>query len=201
MDDRLRQTVRERADHRCEYCCLPQNAEPFFAYHVEHIVARQHGGRDDSENLALACYHCNAHKGPNLSGLDPESGALVRLFHPRQDRWDEHFERNGVLICRSQCGWPSDGWLVEDERRRSASASRTVAFLRGKDIEDLQLFFRLFLLALYCGVGSKADFSISHTSITAIDTGLRRQSSPNRAQIACRWFSHGSSSNCAGIAC
>jgi 5-methylcytosine-specific restriction endonuclease McrA len=58
MDERLRQTVRERADHRCEYCCLPQNAEPFFAYHVEHIVARQHGGRDDSENLALACYHC-----------------------------------------------------------------------------------------------------------------------------------------------
>ena len=83
MDERLRQTVRERADHRCEYCCLPQSAEPFFAYHVEHIVARQHGGRDDSETLALACYHCNAHKGPNLSGLDPESGALVRLLGTR----------------------------------------------------------------------------------------------------------------------
>ena len=33
-----------------------------------------------------------------LAGLDPESGALVRLFHPRQDQWDEHFERNGVII-------------------------------------------------------------------------------------------------------
>ena len=54
MDERLRQTVRERADHRCEYCCLPQDAEPFFAYHVKHIVARQHGGSDDNENLALA---------------------------------------------------------------------------------------------------------------------------------------------------
>jgi len=73
MDERLRQTVREPADHRCEYCCLPQDAEPFFAYHVEHIVARQHGGGDDSGNLALACYHCNAHKGPNLSGLQPLS--------------------------------------------------------------------------------------------------------------------------------
>jgi len=40
----------------------------------------------------------HAHKGPNLSGLDPESGALVQLFHPRQDQWDEHFERNGVII-------------------------------------------------------------------------------------------------------
>jgi hypothetical protein len=38
------------------------------------------GGRGDSENLALACYHCNARKGRNLSGLDPESGALVRRF-------------------------------------------------------------------------------------------------------------------------
>lgn len=97
MDEGLRQFVRERATYRCEYCRLPQDAEPFFAYHVEHIVARQHGGRDDIGNLALACYHCNSHKGPNLSGFDPESGVLVRLFHPRQDEWDEHFERNGVV--------------------------------------------------------------------------------------------------------
>jgi hypothetical protein len=41
MNERLRQTVRERADHRCEYCCLPQNAEPFLASQIEHIVARQ----------------------------------------------------------------------------------------------------------------------------------------------------------------
>ena len=112
MDERLRQTVRERAGYRCEYCCLPQDAEPFFAYHVEHIVARQHGGGDDSGNLALACYHCNAHKGPNLSGLDPESGALVRLFHPRQDQWDEHFERNGVLfVGRTAVGRATVGFL------------------------------------------------------------------------------------------
>ena len=49
MDEQLRQTVRERADHRCEYCYLMPNPELFFAYLVEHIVARQHGGTDDSE--------------------------------------------------------------------------------------------------------------------------------------------------------
>ena len=99
MDERLRRFVRDRGSNRCEYCGLPQTAEPFFAYHVEHIVARQHGGSDAPENLALACYHCNARKGPNLSAVDPESGALVRLFHPRRDRWEEHFERNGVLVA------------------------------------------------------------------------------------------------------
>jgi HNH endonuclease len=79
MDERLRQFVREWAGHRCEYCSLPQDAEPFFAYHIEHIVARQHGGGDDSGNLALACYHCNAHKGSNLSGLDTASTDTGRI--------------------------------------------------------------------------------------------------------------------------
>jgi hypothetical protein len=42
-------------------------------------------------NLALACRRCNLNKGPNLSGLDPETGELTRLFHPRQDIWRAHF--------------------------------------------------------------------------------------------------------------
>jgi HNH endonuclease len=68
--------------------------EPFFGFHVEHIVAPQHGGRDDSGNLAFVCYDCNAHKGPNLSGIDPESsGCFIRGRTS-----DLHFERNGVLI-------------------------------------------------------------------------------------------------------
>jgi hypothetical protein len=62
------------------------------AFHLEHIIARQHGGNGSSENLALACHRCNFRKGPNLTGLDPESGELTRLFHPRHDRWNAHFE-------------------------------------------------------------------------------------------------------------
>lgn len=44
------------------------------------------------ENLALACPHCNRYKGPNIAGVDPESGQLARLFHPRSDIWTEHFQ-------------------------------------------------------------------------------------------------------------
>jgi hypothetical protein len=29
--------------------------------------------------------------GPNIAGLDPESGDLTRLFHPRTDKWADHF--------------------------------------------------------------------------------------------------------------
>ena len=94
----IRALVCERAGGRCEYCLLPQSAEGFFAFHIEHIVARQHGGGDGLENLALACYHCNARKGPNLTALDPATAAVVPLFHPRREDWAAHFAPNGNLI-------------------------------------------------------------------------------------------------------
>lgn len=86
----LTSEVRRRARGRCEYCHLPQAAfrRPF---HVEHIVARQHGGTTTLENLALACWRCNWKKGPNLVGIDPETAQVVRLFHPRNQDWNEHF--------------------------------------------------------------------------------------------------------------
>ncbi|WZP01033.1 HNH endonuclease [Isosphaeraceae bacterium EP7] len=60
-------------------------------HHIEHIVAKQHGANDDHENFALACSRCNAFKGPNPSGIDPESGQLVHLFNPRRHAWADHF--------------------------------------------------------------------------------------------------------------
>jgi len=84
MDAKLRQRVRQRAKNTCEYCGLRQEREPL-PFHVEHIIARRHGGKDTPENLALACHHCNLHKGSNLSGLDSKAGKLTRLFHPRLD--------------------------------------------------------------------------------------------------------------------
>src|SRR5688572_28854587 len=94
MDARLRQLVKQRAAGRCEYCGLRQEQEPL-AFHVEHIIARQHEGQDTEQNLALACHHCNLHKGTNLSGLDPQTGTLTRSFHPRMEDWSEHFSRQG----------------------------------------------------------------------------------------------------------
>jgi hypothetical protein len=91
MDEAVRQFVRERAAQRCEYCRIPQEALPWARFHIEHIRARQHGGTDDVENLALVCQRRNARKGPNLASIDPESGGITPLFHPRTDLWNEHF--------------------------------------------------------------------------------------------------------------
>jgi hypothetical protein len=78
---------------------LSQEHELFGTFHIEHIIARQHGGDDSEGNLCLACSSCNLHKGPNVAGIAPDSGDLVALFHPRNHRWSDHFEWRGALLA------------------------------------------------------------------------------------------------------
>lgn len=104
MDAATRELVRQRAANRCEYCGIAQ--EHIVArLQIEHVVARQHGGTDDSSNLALSCDRCNLHKGTNLSAVDPETGDIVLMFHPRTDRWHEHFKLEfGEILGRTATG-------------------------------------------------------------------------------------------------
>jgi hypothetical protein len=119
MDAATRRSVRHRALDRCEYCRLPQSAQPYVTFHIEHIIARQHGGTDDPENLCLACTRCNAAKGPNLSGRDPATGAVERLFDPRRQEWAEHFGLRGpVVVGLTAVGRATVEVLDMNERRR-----------------------------------------------------------------------------------
>jgi len=98
MDAATQRLVRNRAENRCEYCRLHQDAAPFLRFHIEHIQARQHIQDDSSDNLALACPDCNRHKGPNLATLDPNTREVVMLYHPRKDNWNDHFVMDGYYI-------------------------------------------------------------------------------------------------------
>ena len=75
------------------------------SFHADHIIARQHGGESGLDNLALACLHCNQHKGPNSAGRNPETGEVVELFHPRRDQWGDHFEWNGADLVGTTTVW------------------------------------------------------------------------------------------------
>ncbi len=79
-----------RAGHRCEYCRAPE-ALFNFPFEIEHILPVARAGRDSTDNLALACRSCNLRKSAHLTGIDPDSGDMVPLFHPREDRWTLHF--------------------------------------------------------------------------------------------------------------
>ena len=114
MSVALRQPVRDRAGARCEYCRFHEEHVPLWPFHLEHIVAAQHGGAEALENLAWSCQRCNLHKGTNLSGIDPDSGSVVRLFHPRTDIWLEHFavDDQGRIQGLTPTG-RATGWLLQ----------------------------------------------------------------------------------------
>lgn len=91
----LRRLVRQRAAERCEYCLVPERFT-LAAHWVDHVVAEKHGGRTEEGNLALSCALCNQHKGTDLASIDPETGQITPLFHPRRDRWADHFRLSGA---------------------------------------------------------------------------------------------------------
>ena len=97
MDESLERQDRHRAQHPCEYCRIPASISEF-TFPIDHIIAQQHGGETILENLALSCPHDNYHKGPNLAGIDPVTKKLTRLFNPRRDRWNAHFQWDGPVL-------------------------------------------------------------------------------------------------------
>ncbi len=93
----LRRLVCERARGCCEYCLIPE-AATFASHEIDHIIAEKHGGSTMAENLALSCVLCNKHKGSDLASIDPSTGDIVPLYHPRQDIWSEHFQLQGAEL-------------------------------------------------------------------------------------------------------
>lgn len=113
MTAALREFIRQRAYARCEYCRLHDFALSPEDFHVEHIIARQHRGGDDDANLAWACIYCNLYKGPNLSSIDPDTGAHTELFHPRRQSWQQHFRMDGPRIVGLTAVGRTTAWLLE----------------------------------------------------------------------------------------
>ena len=91
----LRRLVYEHAGDCCEYCLTPE-AAAFASHEIDHIIAEKHGGLTEADNLALSCVLCNKHKGSDLASIDPETGEIVPLYHPRRDKWHKHFQLNGA---------------------------------------------------------------------------------------------------------
>jgi hypothetical protein len=94
---RLRALVRERAAGRCEYCLLHED-DSFEPHEPDHVIATKHRGRTEEDNLAWTCPVCNCRKGSDVASIDPETGRVVRLFHPRRDAWGKHFRLEGARI-------------------------------------------------------------------------------------------------------
>ena len=106
MPHRLYLQVAARAANRCEYCLAPEAISPG-EFDVEHVWPRMRRGTDELSNLALACGPCNRRKSSSTESIDPDGGSLVRLFNPRRDDWDDHFQfslETGEIVGRTPIG-------------------------------------------------------------------------------------------------
>jgi 5-methylcytosine-specific restriction endonuclease McrA len=110
----LRREVADRARGCCEYC-RSQERFAMQAFSVEHIDPRSRAGATAAANLAYACQGCNNHKYNRTHGTDPVTDEAVPLFHPRRQRWRDHF------------AWTPDGALIVGV---SPIGRATVAVLR-----------------------------------------------------------------------
>lgn len=90
MNKSLRKRVKERASFLCEYCLCPERFCVAY-YEVDHITPLSEDGKDELENFANACGGCNNNKSNATSAIDPLSGQIVSLFHPRLHIWTAHF--------------------------------------------------------------------------------------------------------------
>jgi 5-methylcytosine-specific restriction endonuclease McrA len=87
---RQKRAVVQRAQGCCEYCRSQArfSTQPFS---IEHIKPSSQGGETTLANLALACQGCNNPKYTKTNSLDPATGEVVALYHPREERWRDHF--------------------------------------------------------------------------------------------------------------
>lgn len=85
-----RQLVAERAHGLCEYC-RSSAKYALQSFESEHIQPLAEGGSTTLDNLAWACGGCNRCKGARMAAVDPDSGQVVALYNPRQQRWSDHF--------------------------------------------------------------------------------------------------------------
>jgi HNH endonuclease len=93
VTEEQKRAVAERARGCCEYCRSQARFSPD-PFSVEHIVPRSRGGTSDLANFALACQGCNNRKYTGIEAIDPITGEAVPLYHPRQQRWADHFAWN-----------------------------------------------------------------------------------------------------------
>ena|ERR1017187_969340 len=90
MNQGLEELVWQRSRSLCEYCQMPQQFDGF-THEIDHVIAQKHYGPTFASNLALACFPCNNHKGPNVAGVDPNTKKITKLFNPRRNKWRRHF--------------------------------------------------------------------------------------------------------------
>lgn len=118
VSETLRKQVIQRAQHLCEYCLFHEE-DGLNTFHIEHIIPLKHNGQTTLNNLAYACPFCNNFKGTNIGTYLNDKQLSVPLYHPRQNRWADHFFLAGSVIePLTQIGEATIKILILNEENR-----------------------------------------------------------------------------------
>ncbi len=91
ISENIRSLVAKRAGHCCEYCKIEEDVS-LYSFQIDHVISLKHGGKTEIENLAYSCFLCNNSKGSDVGTVFQPEMNFTRLFNPRIDTWNEHFE-------------------------------------------------------------------------------------------------------------
>ena len=86
----LHKKIRNHFANCCAYCRTAE-ALTVSTFEFEHIIPLSAGGGTVFENLCLACSSCNRYKATRQTAIDPNTQEEVKLFHPQQQLWIDHF--------------------------------------------------------------------------------------------------------------
>ena len=92
----IQRAVLELSKGYCEYCVIPSNFSTDY-FHHEHIIPLTLDGKTELGNLARSCGICNNNKSDKIKHTDPLTKQIIRLYHPRQDIWTDHFQWRAIL--------------------------------------------------------------------------------------------------------
>ena len=132
LSEKLRARLTEADNQHCAYCHTREavTGQPMT---VDHVIPESLGGLTEFDNLCFCCRRCNEFKGTKTEAPDPLTGQTVPLYHPRREKWREHFawddtgtlivgltatgratvtglNMNDMLIIAARRRWVSVGW-------------------------------------------------------------------------------------------
>jgi hypothetical protein len=119
----VQRSVIAHAKGYCEYCYFPA-AFSSSTFNFDHIIALSKGGTAEFENIAHTCGGCNGFKREKIEHIDPLTGQITRLFHPRKDIWSDHFE------------WSADDFYIEG---KTAIGRATIDLLQMNRVASINI--------------------------------------------------------------
>jgi 5-methylcytosine-specific restriction endonuclease McrA len=82
MTSKLRNSIKARDNHTCQYCSVSLAAEPHLLLEVDHVIPLSKGGSSTADNLQTLCWRCNRTKSNKVASARPVPAVKATKAQP-----------------------------------------------------------------------------------------------------------------------